>query len=273
MFFAGCTLGAVGLLGLSPRTGGAGWRGALDLASGGGARLRAVATAVFAAGIALAVAGFGLAATARVSSVTGGIEVLALHDSASDKPIAYTPVCADASGGFLVCLHPAYRSYLSQALDSFGPVMAEVSGLPGAPVRAVEVPGLAVPSVVQQAFRDGIVTGSPPVYEFSMDGAIDQVPDPAQFRDGFRQDIVHAVIVGPVGQLTASGVSSGMWAPRRSRPWRTGCSRRSARSPTPRATLTCSSARSSRRSRPPPPGSRRCPPPRGTPGWPPTWPR
>jgi hypothetical protein len=44
------------------------------------------------------------------------------------------------------------------------------------------------------------------VYEFSMDGAIDQVPDPVQFRDGFRQDIVHAVIVGPVGQMTASGV-------------------------------------------------------------------
>jgi hypothetical protein len=50
------------------------------------------------------------------------------------------------------------------------------------------------------------VTGRPAVYEFSMDGAIAQVPDPAQFRDGFRQDIVHSVIVGPVGRLTASGV-------------------------------------------------------------------
>jgi hypothetical protein len=206
MFFAGCALGAVGLLGLSPRTGGAGWRGALDLASGGGARLRAAATAVFAAGIALAVIGFGLAATARMSPVTGGIEVPALHDSASDKPIPYSPVCAGASGGFRVCLHPAFKGYLSQSVSSFGPVMAELSGLPGAPVRAAQIPGLAVPSVVQQAFRDGIVTGSPPVYEFSMDGAIDQVPDPAQFRDGFRQDIVHAVIVGPVGQMTASGV-------------------------------------------------------------------
>jgi hypothetical protein len=39
-----------------------------------------------------------------------------------------------------------------------------------------------------------------------MDNAITQVPDAAQFRDGFRQDIVHAVIVGPIGQLTASGV-------------------------------------------------------------------
>ena len=91
MFFAGCTLGAVGLLGLSPRAGGAGWRGALDLASGGGARLRAVATAVFAAGIALAVAGFGLAATARVSSVTGEIEIPALHDSASRTSRSRTP--------------------------------------------------------------------------------------------------------------------------------------------------------------------------------------
>jgi hypothetical protein len=205
MFFAGCALGAAGLLGQSPRTGGAGWRGALDLASGGGARLRTVATAVFAGGIALAVVGFGLAATARVSSVTGGIEVPALHDSASDKAIPYTPVCADASGGFRVCVHPAYKGYLSQAAGSFGPVMAEVSGLPGAPVRAVEVPGQALPSIMQQVNHDGIVTGSPPVYEFSMDNAIAQVPDAAQFRDGFRQDIVHAVIVGTVGQMTADG--------------------------------------------------------------------
>ena len=204
MFFAGCTLGAVGLLGLSPRTGGAGWRGALDLASGGGARLRAVATAVFAAGITLAVIGFGLAATARVSPVTGDVVVPAL-DGASGKPIPYTPVCADAPGGFRVCLHPAYKSYLDQAVSSFGPVIAELSGLPGVPVRAVEVFGQALPPVVLQASADGVVTGRPPAYEFSMDGAIAQVPDPARFRDGFRQDIVHAVIVGPAGHLTADG--------------------------------------------------------------------
>jgi hypothetical protein len=187
MFFAGCTLGAIGLLGLFPRAGGAAWLG------------------VLAAGIALAVTGFGLAATARMSPITGGTEVPALHDSASEKPIPYTPVCAGASGGFRVCLHPAFKSYLSQSVSSFGPVMAELAGLPGAPGRAVEIPGQAVPSVVQQAFRDGTVTGSPPVYEFSVDGAIAQVPDPAQFRDGFRQDIVHAVIVGPVGQTAAGG--------------------------------------------------------------------
>jgi hypothetical protein len=205
MFFAGCTLGAVGLLGLSPRAGGAGWRGALALASGAGARLRTVATAFFAIGIALAVTGFGLAATARVAPVTGGIEIPVLNDSASGKPIPYTPVCADASGGFEVCLHPAYRGYLSQAVSSFGPVMAELSGLPGAPVRAVEVSGQHFPPVVLQVNRDGLVTGSPPTYEFSMDNAIAQVPDSAQFLDGFRQDLVHAVIVGPVGWLAADG--------------------------------------------------------------------
>jgi hypothetical protein len=205
MFFAGCALGAVGLLGLSPRTGGVGWRGALDLASGGGARLRAVATAVFAAGIALAVAGFGLAATARMSQVTGAIEIPALRGGVPDKPLPYTPVCAPASGGFLVCVHPAYRSYLGQAVASFGPVMAELSGLPGAPVRADDVFGQALPSAVQQGNRDGYLTGSPAVYQFSMNGALAQVSDAALFRDGFRQDIVHAVIVGTVGRLTADG--------------------------------------------------------------------
>src|ERR1035438_1554099 len=151
MFFAGCALGAVGLLGLSPRTGGAGWRGALDLASGGGARLRAVATAVFAAGIALAIVGFGLAATAVVSPVTGGIEVPALRDSASGKPIPYTPVCADVpGGGFRVCLHPAFKGYLSETVSTFGPVIAELSGLPGTPVRAVEVAGQTLPPIVDR---------------------------------------------------------------------------------------------------------------------------
>ena len=108
MFFAGCALGAVGLLGLSPRTGGAGWRGALDLASGGGARLRAAATAVFAVGIALAVTGFGLAATARMSQVTGGIEVPALRDSAFDQPVPYprpAPLPPAASGS--ACTRPS----------------------------------------------------------------------------------------------------------------------------------------------------------------------
>jgi hypothetical protein len=94
---------------------------------------------------------------------------------------------------------------LDQAVSSFGPVIAELSGLPGVPVRAVEVSGQVLPPVALQANADGVVTGRPPVYEFSMDNAIAQEADPVRFRDGFRQDIVHAVIVGPAGHMTADG--------------------------------------------------------------------
>ena len=55
-----------------------------------------------------------------------------------------------------------------------------------------------------------------------MDNAVTLVPDATQFRDGFRQDIVHAVIVGSIGQTVttpdAAPCSSGTRAPRRSRP-------------------------------------------------------
>jgi hypothetical protein len=204
MFCAGVTLVAAGLLGLSPRSGGVGWRGALHAASAGGVRLRAIATTVFVLGVALAVTGFGLAETAK-GSVTGGVEVPALHDSASDKPIPYTPVCAHLSSGFEVCLHPAYKNYLSRAVNSFKPIMAELAGLPGAPVRAVEVAGLTLPAfVMQDNVGDGLVTGTPPVYKFSMNNAITLAPDSAQFQDGFQQDIAHAVIIGSTGQLAAS---------------------------------------------------------------------
>ena len=61
----------------------------------------------------------------------------ALHDAANDRPIAFTPVCRPA-GGVPVCVHPAYRAYLSQATAAFAPVLREISGLSGAPVRVAE---------------------------------------------------------------------------------------------------------------------------------------
>ena len=121
-------------------------------------------------------------------------------------------------------MHPAFKSYLSQAVESFGPVIAELAGLPGVPVRAVEIPGQALPPRVQAANADGFVPGTPPAYEFSMDGALTQVPDAAQFQDGFRQDIVHAVdrrVYRPVDR--GRRASSGTRAPRPSRPWSMGC--------------------------------------------------
>jgi hypothetical protein len=203
MFFAGVALGAAGLLGLSPRTGGAGWRGALDATSAGGTRLRTLATAVFAAGAALAVAGFALAGTAT-GFATGTLEIPALHDSASGKPIGYSPVCGGSSS-MRVCLHPAYRNYLTQAVTSFDVVMPGLAGLPGAPVRASEVPDQALPAFVLQGNGNGAVTGRPPVYQFTMDNAVSN-RDAARLQDVFQQDVVHAVIVGPIGYMTAGSV-------------------------------------------------------------------
>ena len=126
---------------------------------------------------------------------------------------------------------------------------------------------------MQQANADGFVTGNPPVYEFSMDGAIAQVPDAAQFRDGFRQDIVHAVIVGSIGQMTASGalpwnagtpaqqaVEDGLLKAIGSQPY-PACNPY-AQQCTQQPQVTAAAARFAA-----------LPPPRGTPGWPPTSPR
>ena len=54
--------------------------------------------------------------------------------------IAYTPVCGRAAG-VPVCLNPAYRSCMPDVTAALRPVLSEVAGLPGAPVRATQVAG------------------------------------------------------------------------------------------------------------------------------------
>ena len=100
MFFAGCVLGAVGLLGLSPRTRRrrVAWCPARSCERRRGARLRAVATSSSQAK--------HRPCDCRVRSGRDG-EVVAIEQQAAsrsppltapaaDKPIPYTPVCADA---------------------------------------------------------------------------------------------------------------------------------------------------------------------------------
>ena len=198
-FSAGVALAAVGLLGLSPRTGGVGWRGALSAVAGGGARLRAIAVSAVAVGAALAVTAIAAAGTANVSDPTSTLQIPALDNTlAGSNPIPYTPVCSPA-GSFPVCLHPAYNGYLSQVTSALTAVVSELAGLPGIPVRAAEVSPAALPPAVFEGNGDGQVTGG--VYEFSMSGAIALVPDSRILRNGLQQDIVHAVIVGSVGKV------------------------------------------------------------------------
>jgi hypothetical protein len=204
MFMGGVALAAAGLLGLSPRTGGTGWRGALSAVAAGGARLRAVALSLLAAGVALLVAGLALAGTGT-GSPSSGYQIPAIDGSAVSKPIPYSPACS--AGAFQVCLHPAYRDYLPQVTSALDAAVTELAGLPGLPARASEVPQTALPPAAAEGNGNGQVTAG--VYEFTMNNAVALVPDARTLRDGFQQDIVHAVIVGSSGQVVTTTAPDG----------------------------------------------------------------
>ena len=88
-----------------------------------------------AAGLAAAVTAAGLAGTARLEA--HGIVIPALHDAASDRATPYTPVCSHTA--VPVCLQPAYRAFLPDVTAALGPVLGQLAGLPGAPVRITQV--------------------------------------------------------------------------------------------------------------------------------------
>jgi hypothetical protein len=144
MFLAGIAVAALGLLGLP--------------AAAGGPRLRRAAAVAALGGVALAGTAAGLAGTARLGP--HGMVIPALHDAANDRPIASTPVCAGS--GFLVCLNPAYRPDLAHVTAALAPVAREVSGLPGAPVRAGQT-GAIYSAGEGQAGQAMTISGHPPV--------------------------------------------------------------------------------------------------------------
>jgi hypothetical protein len=155
IFLAGIAVTVVGLLGLPARAGGA-W-------------LRRAAAVVTLAGVAAAGTAVGLARTARLTS--HGMVIPALHDAANDRPIGYTPVCAQAAG-VPVCLNPAYRRYLAEVDADLRPVLAEVAGLPGAPVRVAQVAGRYSSTQFESEADNGVtvtIGGSPPVLRLPLD--------------------------------------------------------------------------------------------------------
>jgi hypothetical protein len=189
MFLAGLGVTALGLLGLP--------------VSAGGRRLRQVAAVVCVAGLAAAGTGIGLAGTAQPGP--HGMFIPALHDAANDRPIPYTPVCGQA--GVPVCLQPAYRSYLPDVTAAVGPVLREVTGLPGAPVRVAQV---AAPYAAGDTVRlaatyaagtFATIDGRPPVLRLplgnlNLPGAFGS--DQAAFVNQMRVLFVHAFVnAGP----------------------------------------------------------------------------
>jgi hypothetical protein len=164
MFLAGIAVAALGLTGLPARAGGP-W-------------LRRAAAVVTLAGVASAGIAVGLASTARLSA--HGMVIPALHDAASDAPLTYTPACGRAAG-VPVCLNPAYRRWLPDVTGALAPVLAEVTGLPGTPVRAAQV-AAAYTSGEVGAGQVVTLGGHPPVLRMSL-GQLD-MPGPCGFCDG-----------------------------------------------------------------------------------------
>ncbi|SBT44423.1 hypothetical protein [Micromonospora narathiwatensis] len=122
IFLAGLTAALLGVLGL-------------PVGSGGRWLLRC-AVVITAVGLLAAGSAVALAGTGRLGA-HGMISIPALHDPADDRPIRYTPVCSNTP--IPVCLHPAYSFELSVVADALEPVLDEVAGLPGAPVRIEQV--------------------------------------------------------------------------------------------------------------------------------------
>ena len=56
---------------------------------------------------------------------------------ASDRPVSYTPRCAQTM--IMVCVHPAYASFLPAVTAAVGPELTEFAALPGAPARISQV--------------------------------------------------------------------------------------------------------------------------------------
>ena len=181
LFLAGLTVAIVGLLGLT--------------GAAGGPRIGMIAAVVTACGVAASGTAVGLATTARLAA--DGMVIAALHDAASDRPIAYTPACARASG-VPVCVNPAYRSYLPDLTAAVAPELKALAGLPGAPVRAVQTAG-AYQRREGGAGQDVAITGTPPVLSIPLDA--EGLPGSfgwtsQELTDDLRLLTIHAFITG-----------------------------------------------------------------------------
>jgi hypothetical protein len=181
MFLAGIGLAALGVLGLSRVAGGGRW-------------LRAAAVVVTVAGLAAAGTAAGLTGTARQGAY--GVVIPALHDAASDRPIPYPPAC-DHDGAVLVCMHPAYRAYLADVTGALGPVLREVAGLPGAPVRVDQAATDVLASATSGALSaeaGSVLGGSPPAFRFPMPSFPPGAAGHAQLAEDLQEDLMVAFV-------------------------------------------------------------------------------
>jgi hypothetical protein len=190
MFFAGITVAILGGLGLATASGSRiVWRTA------------AVVTAV---GLAAAGTGVGLAGTARVEA--NGVVIPAVHDAASERPIAYTPVCQQ--GAIPVCVHPAFQAYLPDLVAALNPLIHQFAGLPGAPVRVEQSSSSTVPEISVALSPTEIGTlvgasatlaGNPPVLRLALTEMPNRPERPSSQSLPGEQGAFVDAFIGPAG--------------------------------------------------------------------------
>ena len=202
MFLAGLTIAALA---------------ALALRGGSGGRwLRAAAAFVIAAGMAADVTAVALAGTGTLDP-HGMITIPALHDAANDRPAHFSAVCSRTP--IPVCLNPAYAGYLTAVTTALQPVLSELAGLPGAPVRVSQAA-----AIYQQGPGNSVgillagkpLSGAPPVFRMVLP---DQVLAPAMttaelakvVRSGIGPDIVASLLAdGPGASPAQRAVAAAM---------------------------------------------------------------
>jgi ABC-type transport system involved in multi-copper enzyme maturation permease subunit len=201
LFMGGITVALLGVLTLAPvfRLS---YRGLLSAVSRAGRCLFVAGIVLLAAGVAAAGTAYALAGTAKLS--VSGWAIPALHDAASDQPVPYTPDCAGTS--FQVCVHPAFGGYLAAANAALQPAAAQIAGLPGAPVRAEQVPSGEGVRAAQGLLLGGLaqtgLAGTPPVYRFTSEDGLAPFfgspagADNAGWRAGFQQAFLTAFAAG-----------------------------------------------------------------------------
>jgi hypothetical protein len=135
LFLAGLVILALGTLGLP--------------SVAGEVRLRVTAAVVTAAGLAVAGTAVALVGTAHITA--GGVAIPAIHNAADDRSYSAPPACTGST--VPVCVNPTYKTYLPVLAGALTPVLDEVAGLPGAPVRTTQVefasryPGLSIANI------------------------------------------------------------------------------------------------------------------------------
>jgi hypothetical protein len=195
MFLSGIAIAALGLTGLPIRAGGPWLR-------------RITAVGAF-AGVALAATSIALVNSATPSA--RGVVISALHDAADDSPISYTPACSSAAG-VPVCLNPAYRRWLPDVTTALTPVLAEVAGLPGAPVSAAQVSAGYSGSDIDAPQKSMTLGGQPPTLRMSL--GILNLPGPNGFgvgtvaTDMFAHQLQLLVVNAFVGVADGSGTAA-----------------------------------------------------------------